>query len=254
MSLDRFPNILEIFPNEWFDDGKNKDHPLFILNSKSRYDFSEYFEIFNENLYILNENNLINKDLRDKLNNSPQFEDTLIEIKTACYLIKNKIDIRLSKSFPDVEIPELNSIIEVKNLHTSQKLLEPMGEYAEEIDDITRIWDIILDKILSKLLDDKINFILMNVPPGVDFGEFMDLLIFCQRNGKGGVIYNINTETKQVIRHFLGEFSKKENDKISSVIMMKNNHFKGVINPLNNKKIPDILKKLFNLIEIHFTK
>ena len=40
-----------------------------------------------------------------------------------------------------------------------------------------------------------------------------------------------------------------ENKKISAVIMMKNNYFKGIINPLNDKQIPANLKEMFNLIE-----
>jgi len=249
--IENFKNILEIFPLEWFNDESNSKHPLYILNEKEKY-LKEYFEIFDNNLKVIRDNGLISKDLKTKLRNSShpsQFEDTLIEVKAAVILLSKGFKINLPNTFPDIEVPDMNTIIEIKNLHTSDKILDATGDYAVEIDDIKKIWDRISEKILPKLEDDKINLILINVNPLVEFDEFEDLLIFCERSREGGVKYTYDRKTKQFIWEFKGEFSKGENKNISAVIMMKNNHFKGIINPLNDKQIPTNLKEMFNLIE-----
>jgi len=254
MTIDNFISILEIFPKDWFESNENKNHPLYILNEQKKYDFREYFDIFDRNLQLLKEKHLISKDLKTKLLNPTQFEDTLIEVKVATILSSNGIRVELPPTFPDIQIPDWNTIIEVKNLHTSDKLVHPIGEYASEVDDIKRIWDIISERILPKLDSETINLILINVPPIVDFNEFADLLVYCKRSREGGVKYTINWKTKQVILRFNGEFSNEENKDISAVIMMKDNYFKGIINPLNKAKIPDDLTGIFNLQNIEFTE
>jgi len=246
--IEKFENILEIFPLEWFEDENNSKHPLYILNKRKNYP-KEYFEIFDNNLKVLKDNELVSKELKNKLTNPSQFEDTLIEVKVAVILLLNGFKIKLPNTFPDIEITDMNAIIEVKNLHISDKLLDATGDYAVEIDDIKKIWDRISEEILPKLEDGKINLILMHVNPLVEFDEFEDLLIFCERSRKGGVKYTYDRKKEQFIWGFKGEFSREENKKISAVIMMKNNYFKGIINPLNKQQIPDKLKRVFNLIE-----
>lgn len=248
MILKRYNNLLEIFPHKWFDKRANETHPLYILNKNKKYPV-EYFENLNNNLLLLEKQGLTSKHLVTKLMNPSQFKDTLIEIKVAVYLLNNGIKVDLPPSFPDIEIPEEEAIIEVKNLHTSEKLSGSKGDYAVEFDDINRIWDIITERIIPKLDKNSINLILINVPSEVDFDEFEDLFIFCERS-KSGVIYKFDKKTREVISEFAGEFSRKENKIISGVIMMKNNYFKGIINPLNEKDISEELISLFNLIKI----
>ena len=186
---------------------------------------------------------MISKDTKTKLKNPPQFEDTMLEINVVAYLILNKIkNLKLGKSFPDIEIPDKNIIIEVKNLHTSQKLLESNGEVVL-LNDIRRIWSRISKEILPKLKNNKINIILFDVPAEVSFDEFEDLFIFSNK-------ITIDRRTKEIVPLFKGEYSKEANKKISAVVMLKNNCFKGIINPLNEKEISDNIKKLFNLINI----
>ena len=99
------------------------------------------------------------------------------------------------------------------------------------------------EEILPKLENSKINIILFDVPVEVDFDEFEDLFVYSEE-------ITINLQTNQVIPLFRGKFSKKKNNKISAVVMLKDNHFRGLINPLNNRIIPHDIKKLFNFIDV----
>jgi len=248
MPIEDYPNISEIFSLEWFEDGSNNDHPLYILNNEERYDIREYFEFFDNNLSVIIEHELLSKDLKNKLLNPTQFEDTLIEVQVASVLLERGIDIELPDTFPDINIPDFDVIIEVKNLHTSEKFLDSSGkEYAVEIDDIKRIWGVISEKILHKLDDIKTNLILINVPPIVDFDEFIDLLIHHERSREGGVSVPIDVEKMEDIPDFSGEFAHKSNENISAVIMMKNGGFRGILNPYRRRDVPDILMEFFRI-------
>ena len=249
MELDDYSNILEIFPKEWFENDEKK-HPLYILNKKKKY-VEKYFENFDYNLAVMKKGKLISKNLKVKLRNHDQFEDTLIEIKVAVYLLENGINVILPSSFPDIIVPEENAIIEVKNIHISEKLSDSNGDYAILVDDIKRIWDKITDEVIDKLNEKNINLILVNAPVGMDFDEFEDLFVFCKRT-KGGVNYIFDKKTMQRIFPFNGEFSRKENKIISGVIMMKKDYFKGILNPLNGKEISHKLIDIFNLKRITF--
>lgn len=153
-------------------------------------------------LDVLKKENLISKDIKAKLMNPPQFQDTLSEIKACCYLISNGIkNVRLSRNFPNIEIPDRNIIIEVKNLHSAQRLLNSNAEVAY-LDDIRRIWSKLSEEILPKLENSKINIILFDVPVEVDFDEFEDLFVYSEE-----ITINLQTNLKFL---YLGENSQKK--------------------------------------------
>ena len=252
--ISKFENIIKIFPVEWFENENNKEHVLFKINKRLKDNLTkrvkenlEYLESANKLLGILKRENLISKDIKTKLKNPPQFEDTLSEIKVASHLISNKIKkLKLGKSFPDIELTDQNVIIEVKNLHSAQKWLDSNGEVVC-LDDIGRMRSKV-EEILPKLEGSKVNIILFDVTgAGVSFEEFKDLCIYSEK-------ITINLQTKEVVPLFKGEFSKEENKNISAVVMLKDMlkdwYFKGLINPLSDKTIPDNIKKLFNLIDV----
>lgn len=249
--ISNFKNLSRIFSEQWFKDNKNENHIIFKINKRltnksTRFMIENINYLWNADKLIgcLLKNNFLSRDIKNKLKNPPQFEDTLSEIKVVCHLLHNNIrNIKLNKTFPDIEISP-NIIIEVKNLHTSQKLVDSKNK-AEFIDDIERIKSRIKEEVLPKLTNNKINLILFEVPIGVDFDEFEDLFIFSEKR-------KYDLKAKQIIPLFEGWFSEEESKNISAVIMLKNNTYKGIINPLNKKIIPLNLKKVFNLREINF--
>lgn len=246
--ISKHKNIIKIFPEAWFSDDKNSLHYLFKINQKYKNGEVRYPKIhisFLEEIdgllgFLINEE-LISKDIKNKLYNPPQFGDTLTEIKVVSYLFSNGMEPKFGKAFPDIEIPSHQIIIEVKNLHSSQKFLESEGGVVE-LDDISRIWAKVSEEFLPKIDDDKINIILFEVPPEVEFDEFEDLFIYSVK------VY-VDKRTMKPARYFKGEFSKEENSKISAVIMLYDGSYEGIINPLNNKNIPEEIKGLFNLKE-----
>lgn len=251
--IENYQHLLEIFTLKWFEKEKNRLHPLYILNSKKEY-LSEYFDKLNRNLDLLKKNNLLNKELKTKLKNPTQFYDTLVEIKVAVFLLSNSIsDIEMGKGYPDIHVPLWDADIEVKNNNIPQKLriytlemLEKMDtlnmemEAVDMTDDPQRIWNRIELEILPQLRD-KINIILINASPVLDYEEMKDFLLFTIEWSC------IITDNKEVRVDFKGEFSKQENSKISSVVILKDGHYKGLFNPLNTEIIPDQILNLFNI-------
>ncbi|MHA1221670.1 MAG: hypothetical protein ACTSP3_00145 [Candidatus Heimdallarchaeaceae archaeon] len=212
----------------------------------------------NKNLELLNVKSLISKRLKTKLRNPSEFHDTLLEIEVAVYLLRNlSYDIILGNGYPDIQIPQLDVDIEIKNNNIpqkltlySQELIEKMDKLGLEIEavdlsnDPQRIWDRVESEIIHRL-GDKTNIILVGASPVLDYEEMKDFLL-CSTQWSFDI-----RENNQLVVDFKGEFSKNDNNKISAFVVLKNGVYKGLFNPLSEKNIPKELLELLNIEKIN---
>jgi len=257
---ENLPNISVIFPDKWFEDNDNAEHPLFGMVSNTQASSLINLQVIDSELGRLRQLGILhNSSLKEHLQNSTQFMDTFTEIHVALHLATEGLKPEWGKDPPDIIISELDTDIEVKNLKDPEKLKDSGGKVVE-LDDMYRIEDRIVKKVLRNLNANRVNLIVLGVV-GVGFDEFEDLFVFSNQ-------YQVNPRTLEVIRHFEGLFSSERYDALSAVVMMKDPferwlnpwrrtemrpgdaEFRGLLNPRRRRKVPQRIARAFNIVDL----
>lgn len=110
--LGKYPAIKKIFGEEWLNDQKNQNHPIFGIGHEIQYltALDKYLR------YIRTK-----KRTRDQLRNSQQFWDVYYEFEIAYFLRKLGLDPKLHEKICGVEtdifLEKENIVVEIKHLH-----------------------------------------------------------------------------------------------------------------------------------------
>lgn len=245
--FDDYSSIAEVVNS--FKGNPSALHPLVKAANNPDYSLVDLPEV-EAKLARVKAAGLLTKGLKRHLMNPEQFFPTIAEIDVILHLMGHGLKAQWGPDPPDIEIPSLQTDIEVKCLSVADKLKNARNGEVVALNDIRRMRIRIRREVLPRIRDNHAHIVILNAE-GFGFDEFEDLLldVGCATDPKTN-----------------GLFCRSEYGKVSAAVLMKEpflwprrkrvpldlriSTFAGILNPGGEIDVPVALRKALNIVSL----